>query len=1357
MAEVLCYNVPLTRMPTLPTGHHFYRVNIIAAKDVYQLTGGTFGQVTISALTISHSKLDNVHEDAFVGTEDTLTTVDFGHNKFRTFPRLPLQRLPNLQWLSLKGNQIEGVKPEDFVPRPVVLEQVKNSDGGELNHHHDPQSDPETLDMSESQLRTLFLSDNALSFISDQVFSSLKNLQNLDLSGNTISKIEGKPFPSSLTSLSLSNNLLSSVPVSGLSNLKNLKWLQLRGNVIRQLPQNWFLPVRQLDILDLSKNLMASLAVSNFVTFDDERASYIMKRNVNSSLVLELDTDNVTESPGLSDVTYIRDLLLDFNLLQSLPGELFKGLSVQRLSLSNNMLSTLPSNLFIGPTRDDLRALDLNFNVLTEIPEAVSTLARLTSLLLKGNQLEIVHENSFTGSKDYLQSLDLSSNLLTKVPSDALSRTVRLLRLNLQENQIRKIGNTDFGRWSAGLLSVSLSKNNLQVIEGNAFRHLDKLRELKVSYNDIVDASPEALLPLRQSLEILEISYAISSAADKVVMQSVSILDRLQWLELDHNRLTEMSPRALSRLPSLQHCDLEGNSMMEVPSGLFDPNVHSSLKNIILSNNKLSKFRSRTFSGLQQVVNIVATGNRLHSVENGAFADLPLLRTVILSRNRIGNIERGSFQNVTQLTHLFLQQNKLKSFSLDIIDNQQEPELEEQNDYPGLEPEQHFTTSGQNLYINVSHNEITTLHGPLYATDGTSGPSGPSVRVLDVSHNHLSRISVAFMDNICPELRLLHLNHNRLTLMPVFALSQCEALQILSLSGNAITGLFQGSVPPNETIMTSSLLPELQVLDLSLNHIANISLVFRFPMAKLRLLDLSSNRIEHLQVEAFANLGSLEILNLSGNKLNQLDNFNSAIKCLGVAASLRQLDLTDNYLSRVEQVNSCDHLEELNVSGNELFELHEDTFSGLKHLRRLDLSSNQLRKISQHTFHPLQRLRQLVVNNCSLAVMPNLPLVDMVKLIASNNLMANISSQSLAKARALRSLDLSGNQLADIPRTLWRHLASLSELNLSSNPIEVIDAASFSELRKLHNLDISRLRLKFVDSRMLHSLVELTALRTSTYPNVRSFRLHDLLARSVGLKSVHVHIQESTLSHQIQWAFSSKLTELSITGSSLVKILPDAFLGLRSSDLVLRITDTNVSHLPAGLLRYMNNRFALIDLRRNRLTSLNPNVLQFPTSQMTNKVQGGEMYKAFHTFHVSGGLLLDENPWQCSCDLIWLSSWLRKWLRETRKYYMLNLDVFLHQTQSPLQGTCIRYLANNSVSGSLSADTFGIHDQLNVSTMAARRAINIPLIDLYAETVSCNGAHVPVMFHAITLIISLSHFVMELLSPGAQRSLEPWL
>ena len=121
----------------------------------------------------------------------------------------------------------------------------------------------------------------------------------------------------------------------------------------------------------------------------------------------------------------------------------------------------------------------------------------------------------------------------------------------------------------------------------------------------------------------------------------------------------------------------------------------------------------------------------------------------------------------------------------------------------------------------------------------------------------------------------------------------------------------------------------------------------------------------------------------------------------------------------------------------------------------------------------------------------------------------------------------------------------------------------------------------------------------------------------------------------------------------------------------------------------------------------------------------------FVLFPTIGGLLLDNNPWLCSCDLLWLSSWLRRWVRETRKFYALNFDVFLHQTQPPLQGHCIYEQPP-------ATDYFGFgikssqDDGIVNTTNSNRNTIKIALIDLYPATVACDTSHIPMPnFHII--------------------------
>lgn len=118
---------------------------------------------------------------------------------------------------------------------------------------------------------------------------------------------------------------------------------------------------------------------------------------------------------------------------------------------------------------------------------------------------------------------------------------------------------------------------------------------------------------------------------------------------------------------------------------------------------------------------------------------------------------------------------------------------------------------------------------------------------------------------------------------------------------------------------------------------------------------------------------------------------------------------------------------------------------------------------------------------------------------------------------------------------------------------------------------------------------------------MRSFRLQDLLSQAPAMRKVTINIEESTLSHQVQRAFGTKLRELVITGSNLERILPDAFAGLFTHELTIRISGTKVQKFPDGLLRYLPDvRYLTLDLRNNLLTSMGPGVLAAVTRDGTD-------------------------------------------------------------------------------------------------------------------------------------------------------------
>ncbi|GFT61566.1 chaoptin [Nephila pilipes] len=426
---------------------------------------------------------------------------------------------------------------------------------------------------------------------------------------------------------------------------------------------------------------------------------------------------------------------------------------------------------------------------------------------------------------------------------------------------------------------------------------------------------------------------------------------------------------------------------------------------------------------------------------------------------------------------------------------------------------------------------------------------------------------------------MLDLSCNKLLTLSSDNFKCCQNVQILMLDHNNISDIFDGALDG---------------------------------LRNLRVLDLSQNNLESLKENIFY-FTSLERLNLSGNHLLQLP---STILNM-VHRTLRNLDLSLNEFKNLSSVNftNLSKLQALNLSSNHIAFLNGESFRSLPHLLELDLSHNPLNKIQEESsIGYLPNLKSLSLCNSSLILLEAVPLPQLHVISLQRNFLFNISQHAFQDCEQVRHLDLSGNFMQDVPLHLWPKMKHLISLDISCNPIEVLNVNSFAGLEKLQSLDISGLLLKRLDPRTLHGLRFLISLKTDSYASVRSFRLQDLLSQAPALRKATVNVEESTLSHQVQRAFGTKLRELVITGSNLRTILPDAFAGLTTHELIIRISGTLVSKFPDGLLRYLPDvRYLTLDLRHNQLTSMGPGVLAAMT-------RDGPV--AYQTQHITGKNLL---------------------------------------------------------------------------------------------------------------------------------------
>nr|WBP49907.1 Toll-like receptor protein [Mimachlamys nobilis] len=287
-------------------------------------------------------------------------------------------------------------------------------------------------ELHNTSIRRIFLQNNVIKNIDGGYFSGLSSLQELDLSGNSISQINFTGFEStSISKVNLGNNNLPKIPYfcgptgqltgkyktvklqqnyihdldgSSFPCLQFLRNLYLDKNPIRVIPNNTFAKLPKLEKLSLSNigdnlqeiegyafnssTLKQLYLLNNRYKFDKKPWLY---KTVFASIpnLLSLDlTGNIL--PSGSDA--LRDLFMNFHRLMN-------------LSLENTALKGLPRNVF--QKIPNLRHLILIGNYISgwdDDPEVFGNITSLRSLYLDGNNIKLVNKTSFPVS--FLDSLD---------------------------------------------------------------------------------------------------------------------------------------------------------------------------------------------------------------------------------------------------------------------------------------------------------------------------------------------------------------------------------------------------------------------------------------------------------------------------------------------------------------------------------------------------------------------------------------------------------------------------------------------------------------------------------------------------------------------------------------------------------------------------------------------------------------------------------------------------------------------------------------------------------------------------------------------------------------------------------------
>ncbi|KAL3747764.1 hypothetical protein ACJRO7_016554 [Eucalyptus globulus] len=710
------------------------------------------------------------------------------------------------------------------------------------------------------------------------LFLPLEELQVLDLSGNSLSDLNGTLHLKKLKRLDLSGNYLQRVPSlykQTSMEAQNLSFSQLEGV--------------NLEVLDLKGNNLVNDALTGITRITSLKALNISYCEWDaSSKLLEglcglrnLEELDISYNhfwgalpPCLCNLTSLRRFdVYNNNFSGAIPSCLLYNLkSLEYIKFSGNAfegslsLASLASNsnlekLYLNGNRN---LLEVNTEEPTWFPSFQLKAFYLSNCVLNKDANGIIP--SFLKEQHGLRRLGLSHNGMTgNFPSWLLDNNVNLEYLQLKGNNLSGAFHlpsnltlvnmslldvsanhidSELPSWIGSILlnlvNLNLSNNLLKGRIPSSMGNMKRLSTLDLSNNGFIGEIPETLANNCTSLYQLKLS---SNKLQGQMLPRNSHLSSLQFLYLENNRFTgDISPGILNS-PHLTVLDVNNNSLSgTLPNWVGDIQYLSVLT---LSSNLLGGPLPLSFCNLSNLLLLDLSSNNIgpnippcanvsvikflhlaNDMLTGHFPDFLSRASLIVTLDLRHNSLSGEIPNwigsLLNLKVLLMQGNNFEGLiplDLCLLKNMTILDLSNNSLSGKIPPCLKDLTFGNN---RISPNSYATLHG--------WGDSGQVYVLEEVSFRTKDRVE-SYKGNILKLMSGIDLSQNNLTSFIPPEVGHLSELRALNLSHNHLIG----PIPK-----TFSNLKNVESLDLSYN-----SLTGPIPPQLTELCALSKFRVGH--------------------------------------------------------------------------------------------------------------------------------------------------------------------------------------------------------------------------------------------------------------------------------------------------------------------------------------------------------------------------------------------------------------------------------------------------------------------------------------------------------------------------------
>ncbi|XP_045485175.1 chaoptin [Pieris rapae] len=723
---------------------------------ISSIEGGAFISLTnLQTLDLGRNKLSKFNSDVFQGIEN-LEKLDLSENFITDFPTVALKSFTSLKHLNLSSNMITNLDNSH-------LNSLSSLQVLDLSRNNIVKLSPGTF-VGVSELRYLDIGVNSLRTVEDDAFDGLINLQTLLLRDNNILLIPAVALSRlpSLTSVHLGFNRVTALSSDILRAVSDgINSLVLSRNVIRELPPAAFDHFKNIQHLDLSGNLLNSIAAEVFSGLEV------------SLEFLSLSQNRILGFTG-QQLKFVNLWFLDIsgNQISEVPADAFESIpSLSHLNMSHNLhMSVLPQNVFNH--NDALLVVDISNVGLKALPvNLFSKNHNLERIYLANNNLQEISEGSFKNLKN-LTHLDLSYNNIVTIRTPAFVNVMSIQYLSLKGNQLNAFKG-EFFNTGTSLEVIDISDNQLSYLFPSSFKIHPRLREIILTNNKF-NFFPSELISTLQYLELVDLSGNALKNVDELdfarlpklrtillarnELETVSEMafhnsSQIQNIDLSYNKIDRLGDRLFEGIVRLETLNLAGNLLFELPDNIFDRSRVHMLECISLSHNL---FEQAPLKALQKQYFFVSSVD----LSNNNIVDIPAEDSVMVNIKKLdlsfNPLSEKSILSVLTEPKTVRDLN-LAGTGMKTISQLETPFLYRLNvSYNNITrlTEKTFMRTTLLEMLDLSHNQITDIKNSL----SISWPKLKNLQMLNISDNPVTAVLEGNFDGLS-SLRVLDIRH----------------------------------------------------------------------------------------------------------------------------------------------------------------------------------------------------------------------------------------------------------------------------------------------------------------------------------------------------------------------------------------------------------------------------------------------------------------------------------------------------------------------------------------------------------------------------------------------------------------------